>query len=417
MKLVSTLSLGVALSLGMVAVTGTAPAVAAKKEKAPAAAPAPNFKLGKAFRAAIGPAQAAVKAGNFAAAKTAIDAADAAATVPDEKYVASAVRLELATAQKDPAAQSKAVYGMLASGSAPAADLPKLNFYAGNFAYNAGDYPNAVRYLTEADRLGNKTTDVLLLLAEAHFKSNQVPTGLSAVERAIAGETAAGRKAPESWYQRAASVSYKAKLNGEVAKWTRAQVRAYPTAENWRSALVTFRDSQKMEGQPMLDLFRLMRTTKSLKGERDYFEYAAAASERGLPGEAKAVIEEGFTLGTVPRSSRAVNEILTMSSGKVAGDRASLAGSERQAGSAANGRLAANTADAFLGYGDDAKAITLYRTALQKGQVDTDAVNTRLGIALARSGQKEEARKVFTTVTGARAEIAKFWMLWLDTAA
>lgn len=420
MKLVSTLSrgswlaLGVTLAVGAVTVGGASPAFA-KKEKAPEAAKAPSYKLGKEFRAAIAPAQAAIKASDFPGAKTKLDAADAAAVAPDEKYVASAVRLELGTAMKDPATQSKAVYGMIASGSAPAADLPKLNFYAGSFAYNAGDYPNAQRYLGEAARLGYSGTDATLLLAESYFKTNQVPNGLAQVERAVAVETAAGRKAPEAWYARAASVAYKSKMIGEVAKWTRMQVKAYPSVENWRSALVIYRDSQKMEGQQMLDLFRLMRATKSLKGERDYFEYAAAATERGLPGEAKAVIEEGYTSGTVPKNSRAVGEMLTMASGKISADRASLAGSERQAGTAANGRLAANTADAYLGYGDDAKAIALYRTALQKGQVDVDAVNTRLGIALARSGQKEEARKVFSTVKGTRADVAAYWLLWMDS--
>lgn len=411
MKFASKLSLGIALALGTGTVVGL-PAQAAKKEKAPAA---PSLKLGKEFRAAIAPAQAAIKAGDFAGAAAKLDAADAVASAPDEKYVASAVRLELGTAKKDPAIQAKGVYGMVASGSTPAADLPKLNFYAGNFSYNAGDYPAAIRYLSEADRLGYPGTDGLLLLAEASFKSNQVKSGLAYVDRAVAVETAAGRKAPQAWYLRAASMAYKAKLTSDVANWTRAQVLAYPTTDNWRSALVTYRDSQALDGQAMLDLFRLMRMTKSIKGERDFYEYAALANERGLPGEAKAVIDEGLAAGTIARSSRAIMEMLTLATNKVPADRASLATSERQAGSAANGRLAANTADAFMGYGEDAKAITLYRTALQKGQVDVEAVNTRLGIALARSGQKDEARKIFKSITGTRSEMAKFWMLYLDS--
>jgi hypothetical protein len=416
MKLVSTLSLGIALALGLGTVAATAPVHAAKKEKAAPAAAGPSYKLGKEFRAAAAPLQKAIEAKDVAAARAALPAASAAASTPDEKYVAGQFHVNVGGMANDTKLQAEGVRAMLASGfSSP--DVPKLNFFAGSFAYNSGDYAAAQRYLVEADRLGYKGTDGLLLLAESYFKTNQVQVGLPYVDKAIASEASAGRKAPESWYQRAASVSYKAKLTGEVAKWTRAQVRAYPTSENWRSALVTYRDSQRLDGQPMLDLFRLMRATKSLKGERDYFEYASAATERGLPGEAKAVIDEGFVLGTVPKGSRAIGEMLTMASSKVPSDRASLATSEKQAGSSANGRLAANTADAYLGYGDDAKAISLYRTALQKGQVDTDAVNTRLGIALARSGQKDEARKLFTSVTGARAEIAKFWLLWLDTTA
>jgi len=42
----------------------------------------------------------------------------------------------------------------------------------------------------------------------------------------------------------------------------------------------------------------------------------------------------------------------------------------------------------------------------------------RLGIALARLGQKDAAREAFKAVTGVeRKEIANFWLLWLDKQA
>lgn len=413
MNSLSRLAFGASLAFGVLAMAG-APALAQKK-KEEKAAPAPAYKLGKEFRAAIAPAQAAVKAANFPEAEAKLAAADALATAPDEKYIAGAVRLELGTASKNPAQQAKGLEAMIASGSAPAADLPRLNFFSGNFAYQAGDYATAIAKLDAAQKAGYAGTDVHLLLAEAYFKSNQPAPGFASIERAVAAETAAGKKAPESWYARAASVAYKSKLNSEVAKWTGAQVKAYPTAENWRSALVTYRDSSKLDGQVQLDLFRLMRQTKSLKGERDYFEYAALASDRALPGEAKSTIEQGYASEPALKSSRVITETLTVANGKIAADKASLAASEKQASGSATGRVAKGTADGYLGYGDDAKAITMYRLALQKGGVDANEVNTRLGIALARSGQKEEARKAFGAVTGPRADVARFWTLYLDT--
>ncbi len=67
-------------------------------------------------------------------------------------------------------------------------------------------------------------------------------------------------------------------------------------------------------------------------------------------------------------------------------------GVEKTAAAAPNGKPASRTADAYLGYGDNAKAIELYKLALTKGGVDNDEVNTRLGIALlalGRSGRRE----------------------------
>jgi hypothetical protein len=40
-----------------------------------------------------------------------------------------------------------------------------------------------------------------------------------------------------------------------------------------------------------------------------------------------------------------------------------------------------------------------------------------LGMALARSGQHDAARTNFSAITGARSEVAKFWLLYLDQAA
>ena len=401
------------LALAAVLLTGFATAPAVAREK-PAAAPAGPV-LSANYRKAAAPVQEAIKAANYPDALAKLAAADAVAASPDEKFINAQFRYQITTAQKDTAGQGAAIQAMLDSGAAPAALLPQLNLAAGNAAYQKADYARAAQYLNEAQRLGNNSTDVLLLLAETDFKLNQIPAGLAAVDKAVAASKAAGTKPPEAWYARAASVAYKAKLMAESSRWTRDQVREYPSAQNWRSALVIYRDSGNRDGQLNLDLYRLMRVTKALDGERDYFEYAALASERGLPGETKAVIDEGTAAGKLPPASRAIAELKAGASAKIAADRASLATSERQAGTSANGRIAVNTADAYLGYGDYAKAIALYRTGMTKGGVDADAVNTRLGIALARSGDKEGARVAFTAVNGARREIAQFWLLWLDT--
>ena len=57
----------------------------------------------------------------------------------------------------------------------------------------------------------------------------------------------------------------------------------------------------------------------------------------------------------------------------------------------------------------------MYRQALSKGGVDKDEVNTHLGIALARSGDKAGAQTAFAAVTTEpRAGIASLWTTWLQ---
>lgn len=415
MKTVSRAALGLALALGAVAPLAVSPAIAKEKKAKPA--PQKVWQLSKEFRAAYGPADAAVKA-NAADAIAKIQALEALSQGPDEKYAAAALRLTLGQATKDSKLQYEGIVGMVDSGSAAEADAPRLRFAAGQLAYQAGNFAEAKRHLSEAVRLGIADVSAHLLLAEANFKQGTTSEGLTALQAAVDAEKAAGRKVPVEWYGRGAGMAYKAKLSAETAKWTRAQVAAYPTPDNWRSALVIYRDSNKLDNQALIDLFRLMHDSKALAGERDFFEYASLATLSALPGEAKAVIEEGFATGAVSKSSRAVSERLTDANARIPADRASVVSDERRAASAADGRLAANTGSAFLAYGDYTKAIDLFRLAQKKGGIDADTVNTRLGIALARLGQKDAARDAFKAVSGAaRKEIADFWLLWLDQQA
>lgn len=417
MKIVSRTALGLILAMGVAAPLALSPAVAAKEDKKAKAPAQKVWQLSKEFRAAYAPADAAVKA-NAPDALAKIDAVDLVAKGADEKYAAAALRLTLGQATKDAKLQYAGITGMVDSGAAAPADASKLTYAAGQLAYQAGNFTDAKRYLADAVRLGTTDVSARLLLAEANFKTNATQEGLAALQAAIDAEAAAGRKAPVEWYGRGAGMSYKAKLSAETAKWTRAQVAAYPTAENWRSALVIFRDGSKLDNAAMLDLFRLMHDTKALAGERDFFEYASLATLSALPGEAKSVIEEGFASGAVSKSSRAVTERLTDANNKITADRASVVADEKRAGSAPDGRLAANTGSAWLAYGNNAKAIELFRLAQKKGGIDADTVNTRLGIALARSAQKDAAREAFKAVTGpTRKDIAEFWLLWLDQQA
>lgn len=401
-----------ALAAALIAV----PAVAQKKGKPEAGQPAAySFQLSKAYRAAAAPAQAALKAQDVAGSTEKLAALEAVSVSPDEKFITGQLKLQLSGLNKDMALQDKAITEMIASGSGAAtAELGKLNFYVGQAAYNKRDYPRALQYLTAADQAGFRENEIHILLAETYFQSNNTTAGLTALQKAIAEKKAANQPVPEGWYRRGVAAAYKAKARQATNGLMRELVLAYPTPTNWRDALVLYRDAAKLDSQQAVDVYRLMRQAKALDGERDYYEYAEFAERSGLPGEAKAVVDEGFATGKAPRTSKPLNDILTTANGKVAADRNSLAAGERAANAAATGRQASATADAFLGYGDNAKAIALYRVALQKGGVDADQVNTRLGIALARAGQKEEAKAAFAAVKGPRAEIAAFWTLYLN---
>ncbi len=415
MSLTRSASLALMLAAGLTALA-VEPAAAQKKEKAPKnAGKAPAPELSAPYRKAFAEVQAAQKAANAADMATKIAALEPMAATADEKYYLGVMRFELSKLTKDKATTRKAVNEMVSSQSKLITNLPDLLYNAGAMAYEAGDYRDAVAKLGQADQAGSQDVNRYLLSAEANFKLNQVPAGLAILRKAVDQQKASGQPAPQEWFRRAVGMSMKAKLNPELTAWSMDMVRSYPTATNWRDALVLYRDGARLDPLVQLDVFRLMRQTKSLAGEKDFYDYAEVANARALPGEAKAVIEEGFANNSVSRTSKPVNEMLALVNGKIGADKASVAADERRARASADGKIAANTGNAYLGYGDYAKAIELFKLALSKGGVDNDAVNTRLGIALAMMGQREDAKSAFKAVTGPqRATVAQFWKLYMD---
>ena len=73
--------------------------------------------------------------------------------------------------------------------------------------------------------------------------------------------------------------------------------------------------------------------------------------------------------------------------------------------------------DRYYAMGDYAKAAELYRMALGKPGVDAEVANLHIGMALARAGDKAGATAALNAVSGPRAEIAKFWLAYLNQNA
>jgi len=151
-----------------------------------------------------------------------------------------------------------------------------------------------------------------------------------------------------------------------------------------------------------------------LGGEHEYLAFARALSEAGLPGEAKAVLDEGTERGRIDATKPAISTLAAGINRRATTDRAALARQRTAALAAAGtGRSARAAGDAHYGFGMYAEAAELYRAALQKGGEDADLVNSRLGAALALAGRRAEAEAALQAVTGPRADLAGFWLTWL----
>ena len=429
MKSFPKLALAAVLATGTAGVALVAPAVAKEKPKTAEA----GLQLSPAVIKVAKPAQDAVQANNPAVAEPAVAAVEAVATTEGDKYVAAVLRYQLESqkARASQAANPRAVVDeslqarpldvLIANPNTPANVRGAYAARRGEISYNARQYPQAIQYFTQARTLGFTDGNLDLMIVKAKVDGGDIAGGSADLERVVAAASTGGAKAPVEYYRYAIGRSNKAHLVPQTVSWMNRYLAAYPTnGQTWYEVLATYGFSQdataRLDNPQKIDLFRLMRAAGGLQDQYFYIEYAQKAQNAGLPLEAQAVLREGLANGKIPAGNSEAKAMQVELTRSIAAE-GSLASLETKAAAAANGQLAGQTADAYLSQGTWAKAAGLYRTALTKGGVDADTINTRLGIALARSGDKAGALAAFALVKGSpRADIATFWTTWLNAS-
>ena len=419
-----------AMLLGTVALVAQ-PAFAADK-KADAAASAP--KLSKPVQALLIEAQKLDQAGSYAAALAKVREAEALPNpTPNDTFTIAQFKLNIAIGMRKAEPQTppsttpqslspgnalleEGLSGLVASPLTTPADVQKYLPNLSILALQRGDYNAATKWQEQLVAATPTDPAALDRLSALYQQQKLFPKAIETRNRAIAAKKAAGQTVEENWYRDALAMAYNNKLADQTQAASIALVAAYPQPKSYNTVLHLVQQSAKLDDQGNLDLLRLMFATGALAGEKDYFEYAETASIRGLPGEAKAALTAGRAAGFIDDKKKYVVDLQKNVDAKVAADRASLPGLDRDARNAATGRPALGTADAWFGYGDYGKAADLYRIALTKGGIDADTANLRLGAALARSGDKAGATAALANVHGARAPIARYWTLWLARA-
>lgn len=415
------LATGVALgALGL----GATPAMAQKKAKAAAAPAGPKVSVSKTFQPLAAAAQTAVNAAKtdpaqVPAARAAVDAAFAGATTADDKFVAGQFAVTLGSTIKDTALQRRGLQAMVDGNKAPA-DNAKYSYFISSLAYDAKDYAAAQTAARAAIQGGYSVDEATVLLAETYVAQNQPALGLAELKKVVAAKRAANQPVPEAWIKRATTIAYKAKLNAEAADWAQTQVELYPNNFNWLGSAQLVRLVGNYGPSESIDLFRLMLRSGAFDSDpkllaNEYKEYIEAADPRRLPGEVVQVIDKGTAAGVL--KGQWVTDARALASTRIAGDKASLGAAAAKAASSSNGLDALSTGDAYLNYGEAAKAEALYKAALTKSGVDKDRVLTRLGIAQYDQGKYAEAKAAFSQIGGTRAPMAKLWLALIKSKA
>jgi tetratricopeptide (TPR) repeat protein len=421
MTAVGALLIGAAFTSPAIAQRGTYGAEAAQQTPASdQAAPAQTSgaikthapKVSKEAGKPLQELQKAVNEKNTAAIPAAMAAAQAAVKTPADKYVLAIMQLKAAADAKDQAGVAAAIEAMLASGETAEDEKFSLYSHLGDAYAAANQNARAAQAYQQALQLNPNSIESTAGLAEALAAQGQAAQAMTLLQKGIALQSTGGAHAPEAWYKRALQIAYKNKLP-QAIDVSREWVQAYPSSSSWVNALAVSQNLASLDDAQNLDLMRLKRAVKVLT-PGDYFTYGQIALDKGYPGEAKLILDEGFAANAIKRSDPSFSQLYALASKKAEGDKASLAAAPA---AGATGRQITSIGDAYYGYGDYAKAAEFYRAALAKSDADANVVNLHLGMALARQGDKAGAAAAFAKVGGANAALAKYWLIYAGAAA
>lgn len=340
----------------------------------------------------------------------------AVAKTNNDRYLAHRLQLPYFIESKNDAALLGALEGIIATGIPTGADLGNLTVNAARIAYNMNDNAKAATYANQAIAADPANGDSYIIRGEINNRAGRYAEAVADLRKGAELMRAAGKTVDPKIDRRALAIAYNNKLP-VATDLAFGLLKTAPSAENWRNAIKIQAQLGNYAAGDKVDLYRLQRATGSLDGEGDFYPYVDGLMTRGFPGEAKAVLDEARAASALDFTKPMWKDLVASSATRTATDRASLAAGEKAALGPASAKVSLNTADALLGYGEYARAAAVYRAALKKPGVDMDAANLRLGIALARSGDKPGAIAALAQVKGPRAGIARLWTLYVQTKA
>jgi hypothetical protein len=373
-----------------------------------AANPAPSYAMDDGFRQSLAAISQSLSAGDAAGALGRARSLAPRAQQPLEKFSLGEVLLQAGAVRSDLQSQRIALNLILESGLEVAARKPQRHATAGILSAMLGDFRDSVAQIRYANQLGYQTVPSQVALAEASFQTGDATAGNQALEQAASLAAQDKRGVDPAWYDRAIALSFQRKRTDIATQWTQRKLVAYPTAQHWRSGAVNLMTGAGLGVDQTLDLWRLLRKAGALATERDWQAHAIAAQQAGYAAEAKAIIAAAIAQGVMGPTDPAA---------KLPVVAASKAKKPTAKGKAAAAPAAPLAADLSLSSGNFAAAILGYRSALAKPGADMARLNTRLGIALALSGDMTGGKAALAQVPeGPWAPVAALWTSWIDSA-
>ena len=280
--------------------------------------------------------------------------------------------------------------------------------------YQMKNYPKAIEFENRGLKLRNDS-ELKVTLGQAYFQSGKNADAQRVMNEVISDLEKSGQKPKENTILTVLASCEKVNDNNCSTRLFEKLVVYYPKPEYWQNLLSGLVQSDLSDEQK-INVMRLAVNVGVMKRPSEYTEMAQIALDLGLAGEAQSILEQAFAkkLFTEKRDVDLNTRLLNKAKATAAQDKPALAAKEAAAKAAPTGDDLVHVGAAYLGYGDNAKAVEAIKAGIAKGKLTKpDQAGILLGIANLKANNKDEASKAFKTVKvdPTMTRIAKLWLL------
>ena len=372
-----------------------------------------SAELGKPVSAA----QEAIKKQEWARALEQIKVAQGLAKTPKDNYALDSLLAYIYNQQKNYGEAVKVYERQLASPQFPAANVERQTKTIAQTYYSMGKYPEAVTWSKKVLDKNPGEQDLNVIVAQSYYQTkdykNAAATALTLVDNAEKG----GKAPQESWLRIAQNSYDKMENRTEMQNVLKKIIRNYQKPEDWELLLNGY--GSRMRGDDIkLNYYRLMFDIGVLKKPEDYLEMAQLAMDVGAGDEAQAVMDSGIKSNRLKGANATeqgrYDRVIASAKTKSTETKAAMPKFESEAAAATNGEGLLGIGQIQIGNRNYDAAIDALQKAIKKGGLtDADEATIVLGVAYAKKGSKDEARKVFKSIKkdSKWADLADLWSL------
>jgi hypothetical protein len=372
-----------------------------------------TVQVSKAMVGPMNEARAAIVAKDFPTAKAKLDQAFGLAKIPQERLAVEQLRVSYAAGSGDSTALIAAVNAMVATNLMTSADLKPYKAAIPEAYMKLGDTAKSLAASKAFLEEYGGTHEQYYALAGEFLKLNDNASAITYASKAIDTAKAGGAKAPESYYKRLMLGHKQANDMGNYYATEERLVTEYPNDSYWRELIGRVQNMPGYGAAHRLDMLRAMNAAGVKLSATEKNLAGSEALKRGLPNEALQVLEPAIASGELAGNAEAEKNVKDAKQ-LGAEDKVNLAKDTPGIVSKGTASAIATTGEAYLSYGDNAKAIELINMALAKGMTgeEGDIAKLHLGIAQLRSGQKDAAQATWGGIKdGIPGVLAHNWVL------